>query len=384
MLKIVTIIGARPQIIKASAISRAVKDYFATQITEIIVHTGQHYDPAMSQVFFGELSIPQPHYNLNVGSGAHGVQTAKMIEGIEKILIDEKPDWIVLYGDTNSTLAGAIAAAKIHVPIAHIEAGLRSYNKAMPEEINRIMCDHASTLLFSPTSTGYDNLMREGFSADTTQKASANAPHVYHCGDVMFDNLLHFSTIANQKTTLLHDLKLTPNNYILATVHRDNNTDVPERLHAILRSMNTISTQHNLAVVLPLHPRTRKILAQPQHEDIMAELAANAHFHIIEPLSYLQMIVMQHNARLIMTDSGGVQKEAFFFAKPCIILRHETEWTELITCGMATLCDADGDKIITAFNVFNTKKVAELPNLYGDGAAAQFILGKLLTEHTAL
>lgn len=380
MLKIVTIIGARPQIIKASAISRAIKKYFATQITEIIVHTGQHYDPAMSQVFFEELLIPQPNYNLNVGSGTHGVQTAKMIEGIEKILIKEKPDWIVLYGDTNSTLAGAIAASKIHVPIAHIEAGLRSYNKAMPEEINRIMCDHSSTLLFSPTSTGYNNLMQEGFSANVTQKASVNAPHVYHCGDVMFDNLLHFSTIANRNITILHDLKLKPNSYILATVHRDSNTDVPKRLHTILRSINTISLEHNLAVVLPLHPRTRKILAQPQHQALMSELSTNTHFHIIEPLSYLEMIAIQHNAHIIMTDSGGIQKEAFFFAKPCIILRNETEWTELVTCGMATLCDADGDKIMTAFNVFNNKKITELPNLYGNGAAAQFILGKLLNQ----
>ncbi len=378
MLKIVTVIGARPQIIKASAISRAIKQHFATQITEIIVHTGQHYDPAMSDVFFGELSIPQPHYNLNVGSGAHGAQTAKMIEGIEQILITEKPDYIVLYGDTNSTLAGTIAAAKMHIPIAHIEAGLRSYNKAMPEEINRIMCDHASTLLFSPTINGYNNLMREGFSNNIAQKATVDAPHVYHCGDVMFDNLVHFSQVAASSTTILHDLALAPNSYVLATIHRDNNTDVPERLHSILRSINTISLQHNISVVLPLHPRTRNVLAHEINAEVMREINANKNFKIIEPLSYLQMIVLQHNAKLIMTDSGGIQKEAFFFKKPCIILRNETEWIELVACGMATLCDADSDKIISAFNEFNNKPVTDLPNLYGKGDAAEFILNKLL------
>jgi UDP-GlcNAc3NAcA epimerase len=381
MLKIVTIIGARPQIIKASAISRAVKNNYSTQINEIIVHTGQHYDAAMSQVFFEELSIPQPHYNLNVGSGTHGAQTAKMIEGIEKILVDEKPNWIVLYGDTNSTLAGAIAASKIHVPIAHIEAGLRSYNKAMPEEINRIMCDHASTMLFSPTNTGYNNLVREGFSVNTDAKASVDAPHIYQCGDVMFDNLAHFSNIASEQSILMQDLNVRTNNFILATIHRNNNTDVPERLHTILRSINAISIEHNLTVILPLHPRTLKILALPEHAAIMAELKANTNFKCIAPLSYLQMIVMMHNCKLIITDSGGVQKEAFFFAKPCIVLRHETEWTELLECGMALLCDANSTKILNAFATFNNKKIGALPNLYGNGAAAQFILSKLLEQN---
>ncbi|MGZ3900928.1 MAG: UDP-N-acetyl glucosamine 2-epimerase, partial [Bacteroidia bacterium] len=218
MIKIVTIIGARPQIIKAAALSRAIKNKFSDKIKEIIVHTGQHYDANMSQVFFDELNIPQPDYNLNVGSGSHGKQTAAMIIGIEEILLKENPNAIVLYGDTNSTLAGGIAASKIHVPVIHIEAGLRSHSKAMPEEVNRIMCDHVSTLLFSPTKTGFDNLVREGFNAGAKAPYSADNPKIYHCGDVMYDNSLHFSNVAESKTDILAKLKLQKNKFILATI----------------------------------------------------------------------------------------------------------------------------------------------------------------------
>ncbi|MGZ4091254.1 MAG: UDP-N-acetyl glucosamine 2-epimerase, partial [Bacteroidia bacterium] len=237
MIKIVTIIGARPQIIKAAALSRAIKNKFSDKIKEIIVHTGQHYDANMSQVFFDELNIPQPDYNLNVGSGSHGKQTAAMIIGIEEILLKENPNAIVLYGDTNSTLAGGIAASKIHVPVIHIEAGLRSHSKAMPEEVNRIMCDHVSTLLFSPTKTGFDNLVREGFNAGAKAPYSADNPKIYHCGDVMYDNSLHFSNVAESKTDILAKLKLQKNKFILATIHRNNNTDEPERLNALFKSL---------------------------------------------------------------------------------------------------------------------------------------------------
>src|ERR1035437_3316554 len=224
MIKIVTIIGARPQIIKAAALSKAIKSKFSKEIEEVIVHTGQHYDANMSDVFFDELQIPQPNYNLNVGSGSHAKQTATMLTGIEDILVQEKPQAIVLYGDTNSTLAGAIAAAKIHIPIAHIEAGLRSFNKTMPEEINRITCDHCSTFLFSPTKAGYDNLVKEGFKTDTKVPYNINNPKIYHCGDVMYDNSLHFASIAEQKSKVLEKYNLQKGKFILTTIHRDNNT----------------------------------------------------------------------------------------------------------------------------------------------------------------
>ena len=234
MIKIVTVIGARPQIIKAAALSRAIAKEYSGRITEVIVHTGQHYDANMSQIFFEELGIPAPDYNLGVGSGLHGRQTARMIEGLENILLEEKPDFLVLYGDTNSTLAGAIAASKLHIPIAHIEAGLRSFNKTMPEEINRIMCDHASALLFSPTITGYNNLIREGFKTGNSSPFTSDNPAIYHCGDVMYDNTLHFSGLAQKPA----DVLITGEKYILATIHRDNNTDNPERLSAIFSALH--------------------------------------------------------------------------------------------------------------------------------------------------
>ena len=240
-MKLVTIIGARPQIIKAAALSRAIRNHYADQIHEVIVHTGQHYDDNMSQVFFDELQIPRPDYNLHVGSASHGVQTARMTEGIETILIKEQPDFIVLYGDTNSTLAGAIAAAKIHIPIVHIEAGLRSFNKSMPEEINRIVCDHCSTLLFTPTKAGLENLKREGFPMDNKGPFTIDSPKVYHCGDIMYDNSLHFANIAEEKTDIIQRLELVGKPFILATIHRDSNTDHPERLGAIFDALIELS-----------------------------------------------------------------------------------------------------------------------------------------------
>ena len=273
-MKIVTIIGARPQIIKAAALSRAIKTHYHQKITEIIVHTGQHYDENMSQVFFDELGIPAPNYNLNVGSGSHGKQTASMITGIEEILVKEKPNAIVLYGDTNSTLAGAIAASKIHVPVVHIEAGLRSYNKAMPEEVNRIMCDHVSTLLFSPTINGYNNLLKEGFKKDNVSPYSANNPKIYHSGDVMYDNSMFFSKMAETKTTVLSQNNLKSGNFILATIHRNNNTDEPPRLNALFRSLNDISEKNGLDVVLPLHPRTAKLLETNLDPSLLKQVKA--------------------------------------------------------------------------------------------------------------
>jgi UDP-GlcNAc3NAcA epimerase len=378
MLKIVTIIGARPQIIKAAALSRAIKNRYNTQIKEIIVHTGQHYDANMSQVFFDELEIPAPDYNLNVGSNSHARQTAQMLTGIEDILVKEKPNAIVLYGDTNSTLAGAVAASKIHVPIVHIEAGLRSFSKVMPEEINRIMCDHASTYLFSPTKTGYDNLLGEGFKADTKEPFSADNPMICHCGDVMYDNSLYFSGVAESKTTILSKLGLKKDNFILATIHRNNNTDEPIRLNALFKSLHNIINSHNLEVVLPLHPRTSKLLQTNLDKNLYERIKSEPRFKITEPVSFLEMVALEKNCRLVMTDSGGVQKEAFYFEKPCVILRPETEWVELVECGAAIVADADEKRIISAFTTLNSKKGMTFPKFYGDGRAAEFICGELV------
>ena len=372
MIKIVTIIGARPQIIKAAALSRAIKEKFSNEIEEVIVHTGQHYDENMSQVFFDELGIPAPDYNLGVGSGKHGAQTSKMIEGIEEILLNENPDYLVVYGDTNSTLAGAIAASKIHIPIAHIEAGLRSFNKAMPEEINRICCDHCSTMLFSPTATGYKNLINEGFNPENKKPFTIDNPGIYHCGDVMYDNSMFFGSTDNGQQT-------TDNNpYILCTIHRNNNTDEAERLSSIVRALLRLSKEEE--IIIPLHPRTKKLLDVNLSPDIYNELVNNERIHIIPPASFLEMIKLEKNASIVLTDSGGVQKEAFFFKKPCIIIRSETEWKEIVECGAAIIADANEDNIVNGYYHFKENKISEYPELFGDGKAAEFICNELINN----
>ena len=384
-MKIVTVIGARPQIIKAAALSRAIRNHYANQIQEVIVHTGQHYDDNMSQVFFDELQIPRPDYNLHVGSASHGVQTARMTEGIEALLIKEQPDFIVLYGDTNSTLAGAVAAAKIHVPIVHIEAGLRSFNKAMPEEINRIVCDHCSTLLFTPTKAGLENLKREGFSIEEgdpstgsgSAKPTIDNPKVYHCGDIMYDNSLNFASIAEEKTDIIKRLALNGKPYILATIHRDTNTDYPERLSAIFRSIIRLSEE--CQVVLPLHPRTAKLINTNLDENLQRQIFSCQSIKLIPPVSFLEMIALERHAQLIMTDSGGVQKEAYFFKKPGIILRPETEWVEIVETGNAILADADECRIMEAWQHFKDNPPTVFPEIFGDGHAAEFMLDKIIS-----
>ena len=375
-MKLVTVIGARPQIIKAAALSRAIRNHYSDQIQEVIVHTGQHYDDNMSQVFFDELQIPRPAYNLHVGSASHGVQTARMTEGIEALLIKEQPDYIVLYGDTNSTLAGAIAAAKIHVPIVHIEAGLRSYNKSMPEEINRIVCDQCSTLLFSPTLTSVENLKREGFPMDNDGPYTIDNPKVFHCGDIMYDNSLYFADIAEEKTDIIKRLALSDKPYILATIHRDANTDHSERLSAIFRSILKLSEE--CQVVLPLHPRTAKLLKTNLDEDLQKQVFSCPTIKLIPPVSFLEMIALERHAQLIMTDSGGVQKEAYFFKKPGIILRPETEWVEIVETGNANLADADEMRIMQAWQHFKDNPPTAFPEIFGDGHAAEFMLEKIL------
>lgn len=378
--KIVTIIGARPQIIKSSAINRAIKTHFNDQLEEIIVHTGQHYDENMSAIFFQEMGIPTPNYNLNVGSGSHGQQTAKMIEGLEEIFLKVHPTAVLVYGDTNSTIAGALAAAKIHIPVIHVEAGLRSFNKAMPEEVNRIACDHMSTLLFTPTSKGFENLKNEGFKENQVEKASANHPKVYQCGDVMFDNSLYFSNVSASNSTLLADLGLIENQYVLTTIHRDSNTDIAENMTAIFQALFDIQQATNLTIVLPIHPRTKSKMEAQLPADLLAKISINAQFKIIPPAGFIDIIALEKNARMIITDSGGLQKEAYFFQKPCVILRPQTEWVEIVSNGNALLAGSDYQKIVAGFNSLLAKSDFSYPPLYGDGHAAEFICQKILED----
>lgn len=378
MFKIVTIVGARPQIIKAAALSRAIKNHYSNQIKEIIVHTGQHYDNNMSQVFFDELGIPAPDINLNVGSGSHGKQTAKMIEGLEDVFLSEKPNAIVVYGDTNSTLAAAVAASKIHIPLIHIEAGLRSFNKKMPEEINRIMCDHASSLLFSPTSTGLQNLINEGFDPDTQPPYNMDNPGIFHCGDVMYDNSIYFSELSERKSTILETNNLKSGQFILSTIHRNDNTDNPEHLSTIFESLITLTEKSKLPVVLPLHPRTSKMLDINLNDQLLKKIRSSELLKIIPPVSFLDIIALEKNCKIVVTDSGGVQKEAFFFKKPCVILRPETEWIELVKCGAAEIVGADKNKINSAFERFLSTDKINFPEIFGDGKAAEFICETML------
>ncbi len=378
MIKLLTVIGARPQIIKAAAISRTVKNHFAGQIEEKILHTGQHYDANMSQVFFDELGIPQPDYNLGVGSGSHGMQTAKMISGIEEVLTSDHFDGIILYGDTNSTLAGAVAASKIHIPVFHIEAGLRSFNMTMPEEVNRIVCDQLSSICFSPTQTGIDNLKREGFFDSPAKFKNRKGRLVVNSGDVMYDNSMFFASLAGQKTDILLKLGVKTNDFILTTIHRPNNTDDPERLTSIISALLSITERDSITLVLPLHPRTRNLLDKNLEHSVYEKLISSPLVKIIPPASFFEIIMLEKNARIVMTDSGGVQKESFFFERPCVILRPETEWTEIVEYGAGVIVDADYQRIIDGYDQFVGKQVS-FPKLFGDANAAKHILDEIVT-----
>ncbi len=381
MYSLLSVIGARPQIIKSAAISRAIKNNYSGAVREIILHTGQHYDQNMSEIFFNELQIPKPNYNLNVGSGNHGAQTAKMIKGIEEVLLNEAPSGVILYGDTNSTLAGAIAASKLHIPIFHIEAGLRSFNKGMPEEINRIVCDHASTLLFSPTDAGIRNLIKEGFSTENEEPYTIDNPGVFHVGDVMYDNSLYFATLAEEQAPLKEyaGLNLQPGCYILATIHRDSNTDNSSRLNNIFRALLDISEKKGVDIVLPLHPRTAKMLNQNLETGLYKRVISSQMIKITQPASFFEMITLEKNALMVMTDSGGVQKESYFFKKPCLIFRPETEWIEILDSGSALLVDADYDSIMDGY-VQLLEKNCEYPQIFGDGRAAEAIMEVIMRQ----
>lgn len=351
-MKIVTIVGARPQFIKMTPVSHVLR----RQFEEVIVHTGQHYDFRMSQVFFGELGIPAPDYNLAVGSGPQGQQTGDMLARTEQVLDKERPDWVLVFGDTNSTLAGALAAAKLQIPVAHVEAGLRSFNRAMPEEINRVLTDHVARLLFCPTETAVAHLNREGIQEG-----------VHLVGDVMYDAVLEFGSVAQDRSKILVELELSSAHYLLATVHRPYNTDNYVCLAAILDALASLSE----TIVFPIHPRTRTALAHWQ-----LQVASN--IRLIEPVSYLDMLALEKNARVILTDSGGVQKEAYFFKIPCVTMRSETEWIETVDTGWNKLVGTDGTKILKAVESFTVP--TEHPLLFGDGHASDRIL-EIIKQH---
>jgi UDP-GlcNAc3NAcA epimerase len=351
-MKLLTIIGARPQFIKAAAVNRATQE---AGIDEVIVHTGQHFDKNMSEVFFTEMNIPKPDYNLNINSLGHGAMTGRMIEEIEKVIQKEKPDMLLVFGDTNSTIAGALAAKKLLLKVAHVEAGLRSFNMAMPEEINRILTDRISDYLFCPTNTAVENLEREGFNNFPCQ--------IENVGDVMYDASLYYSKLADDKAFFAKSLDITNNEYVLCTVHRQENTDYPKRLKSIFSALEEINRSKK--VVMPLHPRTRKILKE---QGIAPE------FTIIDPVGYFDIIYLMKHANLILTDSGGMQKEAFFFGKYCITLRDETEWTELVDNHVNKLAGADKDLILDSFSELTNKKFFASKSLYGDGNASEKIV----------
>ncbi len=376
-LRLLTVIGARPQIIKAAALSRAIREQFDGRIKETILHTGQHYDANMSGVFFGELGIPEPEVQLGVGSGTQGATTARMVEGIEAVLLRKAHDVLVIYGDTNSTLAGALAAAKLHVPIAHIEAGLRSFNKAMPEEVNRIVADHCSTWLFCPTTTAVINLDREGFSLNTDHPATMDKPHVVNSGDVMLDNALHFSGI-KKNSSILDGIGPTGTEFMLVTVHRQNNTDDVQRLNAIFGALMELRQRTKMPVLLPVHPRTQQRMNDLLDPSLARAVEQDQGLRLIPPVGYLDMLELERNARVVITDSGGVQKEASFFAKPCVILRSETEWVELVEQGHGELVDADPERLFGAVDRALAAKACSTPKVFGDGNAALHICEHLI------
>jgi len=350
-MKLITIVGARPQFIKAAAVSREIAKH--SDIQELIVHTGQHFDANMSDIFFEEMSIPKPDYNLDINGLGHGAMTGQMLEKIEEVLLIEQPDWVLVYGDTNSTIAGALAAKKLHIKVAHVEAGLRSFNMAMPEEVNRILTDRISNILFCPTDAAIENLEKEGYNNIDIR--------IEKSGDVMQDAAMFYTNIAKVPNVYLND------EFVLATIHRAENTDDFNRLRAIFESFEEIAK--DIPVILPLHPRTANII---KREGLSAE-----NVKIIEPVGYLEMVYLLEHCKLVMTDSGGLQKEAFFFKKPCITLRDETEWVELVSNGFNSIVGADKAKIVSAFQ--NQKYNLNFDvDLYGNGIASSNIVNSLL------
>lgn len=356
-MRVLTVVGARPQFVKASPVCRALS---ATSVESILVHTGQHFDAEMSQVFFEDMSIPKPDINLDIHGGSHGQMTGRMIEAVEDVLHRTSPDWVLVYGDTNSTLAAALAVAKLpEMRLAHVEAGLRSFNRSMPEEVNRVVTDHLSHLCLTPTKTADENLRREGIEGH----------NVVRSGDVMYDAVLQFGALADERSTVLDTFGLRAGEYVLATVHRAENTDDPARLKSIAAALTALSTR--APVVLPLHPRTAQALLR-----YGLDLAETI---VLPPVGYLDMIALERHARLIVTDSGGVQKEAFFLGRPCVTLRGETEWTELIDLGWNRLLPpTDGPALTSGLEAALEAGVGRPASPYGDGDAARLVVDALL------
>lgn len=358
MFKIATIVGARPQFIKAAAISRQIKKHYPG-IQEILVHTGQHYDRNMSEIFFEELDLNAPDYNLQIGSDLHGAQTAKMLASIEQVLIKEQPNLVLLYGDTNSTLAGSLAAVKLHIPIAHVEAGLRSFNKHIPEEVNRIVADHMADFLFAPTVTSFKQLEKEGISLEK----------IFLSGDVMYDNALYYRSKALEKSKILEKLQVLPKKYILLTLHRADKTNQISRLKIIVEAICDLSKSHH--IVFPVHPGTKH---QLEKHDLLNVLL-KAKVSIIEPLGFLDMLQLEQHASLIITDSGGVQKEAFFYRVPCVVLQEETPWVELVELGWNYLASPiEKENILNIVSIAMNSNPKEAVSPYGEGDAAEKIM----------
>lgn len=354
-MKVITVLGARPQFIKAATVSRAFKE---VGVDEIIVHTGQHFDKNMSEVFFTEMDIPKPDYNLEISGLSHGAMTGRMLEQIETVLLKEKPDCVMVYGDTNSTLAGALAASKLHIPVAHVEAGLRSFEMKMPEEVNRILTDRISKYLFCPTTTAVNNLNKEGFESFDCE--------INLSGDVMYDAVLFYKEMVDQKSTVIKSLGLGQKSFVLATIHRAENTDNIERLTSICKALNKIHKEAQ--VVLPLHPRTKALLSK---SDIQLD------FEPIDPVGYFDMLALLDKCDLVLTDSGGLQKEAYFFSKYCITLRDQTEWVELVQAGVNAIVGADESQILSTYNQQKGQKLSSNAELYGDGTASKKIARRI-------
>lgn len=377
MIRILTIIGTRPQIIKSSVLSKTIRKHFSNEIEETILFTGEDKESNMSRYFFDELSIEEPKYSLDIASDSHGKTTSEAIYEIEKIIIEEKPDAIILYGDSNSTLAGGIAASKLQIPIIHIEAGLRSFNKNMHEEINRITVDHLSTLLFTPTLSGINNLIQEGFSLDINNSPSINKPNLFHTGDLMYDNYAYYSRYIKENPDKNKDLfRKYRRASILCTIHREANIRDSKRMNSIFEALLEISKKDG--VFIPLHPKTAKVLEEVLDGDIYAELEKTKNIRIIGPVPYLDMIYLISSVSVVITDSAGVQKEAYFAETPSVVLRDETEWMETIENGCARLAGADRDKIIEDYQWFAKHRPTNYQKLFGDGNAAKSICNQLI------
>lgn len=377
MIKIVTLIGARPQIVKAAAISRAIRKGFSNQMEEVIVHSGQHYDKNMSEVFFEDMGIPKEKYNLKVGSASHAVQTAKIMIGFEETLLAEKPDAVLLYGDTNSTFAAALVAVKMDIPVVHVEGGVRSFDKSYPEEINRLLTDNVSSMIFVCNQDGMKCLDKAGFDLENTEDANKDKPLVVFSGDIMYDNAVFYAERASK--SFIDSLNLKTDKFVLVTMHRHNVSE-ENNLKNVIEALEEIAQKDNISIVYPIHPRIRKLL-----QDKSITIKDTERVKIIDPISYTEMVQLEKNCNFVITDSGGVQKEAFFFQKPCLIMLDYTPWVELIENGTAILTGYSKEKILNGYEKLNKERGnLSYPNLYGDGKAAEMICEKIIKHYSNL